>query len=564
MNILNMQIVEKPLFLKLIFCLIIAACQPEKDKENQVCYTFPDWDETEEIKIQQQHNNERMRFKLLQSKYSRRDFWHGLNHELSGFNHERYKDLRELILEKDIISLQHSIEKGEFTYEELTLFYLYRIRHYESDPAKATLSIISLNSRAVEEARKRDIKADGNSKKHPLYGIPVLIKDNIGTDGMPTTAGAIALAENHAKDAFIIKRLKEHGAIILGKTNLSEWAYFFCEGCPLGYSAVGGQTLNPYGRKIIESGGSSSGSGVAVAMNYAAVAIGTETSGSILSPSSLNSVVGLKPTVGVLSRTGIVPISGTLDTPGPMAKNVSDAAILFSAMIGYDDEDPASRPFDLQVDFYRQISSSNLTGKRIGVLQSLLDEDTLYHKTVKTLEEAGASIIPAEPPAASLTGFLNLLITDMKKDLPNYLETQASQNVRFRSIEDILAFNNENIELRAPYGQKWFESIALDSTDADALEKLISILNTEARNYFETPMKKHNLDAFLSVNNSHAAYAAVAFYPCLTLPMGFRSDGSPANITFISEPVKEKSLFELAGALEKIRGMRKPPAAYAF
>ena len=160
---------------------------------------------------------------------------------------------------------------------------------------------------------------------------------------MPTTAGAIALSKNeNTEDAYIIKRLKEEGAIILGKSNLSEWAYYFCGTCPLGYSATGGQTLNPYGRTIFESGGSSSGSGVAVAANYAVAAVGTETSGSIISPSSQNSVVGLKPTVGLLSRTGIIPISSTLDTPGPMTKNVTDSFILFNSMLGYDASDPKS------------------------------------------------------------------------------------------------------------------------------------------------------------------------------------------------------------------------------
>ncbi|MCC5932551.1 MAG: amidase [Cyclobacteriaceae bacterium] len=564
MNTLIIQIVNKSISFHIILWFVVFACQSPRNEEDQVYYEFPAWDETEEIQLQQQHTNERMRFKLLQSKYQQRDFWNHLNKELNGFNPDKYEVLRELILEKDIPDIQNSIEKGKLTYEELTLFYLYRIRHYESDPSKATLSIISLNSKAVEEARKRDKEAAKINNKHPLYGMPVLVKDNIGTDAMPTTAGAIALADNYAKDAFIISRLKEHGAIILGKTNLSEWAYFFCDGCPLGYSAVGGQTLNPYGRKVFESGGSSSGSGVAVALNYATAAIGTETSGSILSPSSLNSVVGLKPTVGMLSRIGIVPISGTLDTPGPMAKNVSDAAILFSAMMGYDDEDPASRQFDLEVDFYNQLSSSTLGNKRIGVLQSLLDADTLYNNTVKIMHEAGASVIVIEPPLAPLDGFLNLLITEMKNDLPIYLESQASENITFKNIDDIRAFNNEDIELRAPYGQKWFESMVADSTDSETLEKLKSKLSAEAIKYFETPMLKDKLDAFLSVNNMHAAYAAVAFYPCLTLPMGFRSDGSPANVTFISPSGKEKTLFELAWALEKIQTKRKPPAGFLY
>ncbi len=172
--------------------------------------------------------------------------------------------------------------------------------------------------------------------------MPILLKDNIGAAGMITTAGSVALADNNAGDAFITKRLKEENAIILGKANLSEWAYFLCTGCPVGYSAVGGQTINPYGRLQFESGGSSSGSGVSVAANYAVAAIGSETSGSILSPSSQNNLVGLKPTIGLLSRSGIVPISSHLDTPGPMTKNVVDNAIVLQALTGKDAADSYS------------------------------------------------------------------------------------------------------------------------------------------------------------------------------------------------------------------------------
>ncbi len=198
-------------------------------------------------------------------------------------------------------------------------------------------SIIAINPDAVSEARKRDKnRSDGD---HPIYGMPVLLKDNIGMQGLPVTAGAAALANNMAADAFITERIKEKGGIILGKTNLSEWANYLSSACPNGYSAVGGQSLNPYGRRKLDTGGSSSGSGTAMAANYAAAAVGTETSGSILSPSSANSLVGLKPTVGLLSRAGIVPLSGTLDTPGPMTRTMTDNAILLSALSGEDSTD---------------------------------------------------------------------------------------------------------------------------------------------------------------------------------------------------------------------------------
>ncbi|HSJ11407.1 MAG TPA: amidase family protein, partial [Gillisia sp.] len=199
------------------------------------------------------------------------------------------------------------------------------------------------------------------------------------------------------EDAFIVQRLKENGALILGKANLSEWAYFFCGDCPSGYSAVGGQTLNPYGRKILDTGGSSSGSAVAIAANFAPAAVGSETSGSILSPSSQNSVVGLKPTVGVLSRGGIVPISSTLDTPGPITKFVIDNAILLSAMTGRDAEDPASvANKNITTDFYSSITEKSLKGVRLGALKTLM-EDSLYVAAVNDLRLAGAEVVVFEP-----------------------------------------------------------------------------------------------------------------------------------------------------------------------
>ena len=235
---------------------------------------------------------------------------------------------------------------------------------------------------------------------------------------MPTTAGSVALIENNAEDAYVVKKLKENGAIILGKTNLSEWAYYFCNGCPLGYSAIGGQTLNPYGRKKFESGGSSSGSGVAITSNFSSVALGSETSGSILSPSSLNSIVGLKPTIGLVSRTGIVPISSTLDTSGPMTKNVIDNIIVFNAIMGYDKDDNFSvnkNKIELET-----ILNSTLKNKRFGVFKNLLDEP-LYAKAIEKIKKEGGLIFEFTPPEINYTGFRKILDVDMKNDLPKYL-----------------------------------------------------------------------------------------------------------------------------------------------
>ncbi|MGK0414542.1 MAG: amidase [Polaribacter sp.] len=301
-----------------------------------------------------------------------------------------------------------------------------------------------------------------------MFGMPILLKDNINTKEMPTTAGAVALQRNFTKsDAFIVEKLKENGALILGKVNLSEWAYFFCSGCPVGYSAIGGQTLNPYGRAVFETGGSSSGSGAAVAANFAVAAVGTETSGSITSPSSQNSVVGLKPTIGVFSRTGIVPISSTLDTPGPMTKNVIDNAIFMNAMLGFDKDDKASK--EIETDYLQNGFRNNFEGKKLGVLKTLLS-DSIYALTVDQLKKAGAEILEITPPKISFDGFLTLLNIDMKYDLPTYLKNHADKSIFVKNVTDVVEFNKKDSLLRAPYGQQLFEGILKDSTSLEGLE----------------------------------------------------------------------------------------------
>jgi amidase len=395
---------KKTIFLLLLIVTAIG-CQMNTEKQPNVI--FKKYDETDALAKQQNHENNRMQFKLFQSKYiDMNAIFMPFEKELSYFSEADYTALKPLILEQDIPSLQKSIQEGKLTYEKLTLFYLYRIRKFESDSTLSLNAIISLNPKVLEEAKAKDQNQKGVAETS-LYGMPILLKDNINTRNMPTTAGALALVDNTiTKDGFIVERLKQNGALILGKVNLSEWAYFFCSGCPLGYSAVGGQTLNPYGRGAFETGGSSAGSGVAVAANYAVAAVGTETSGSITSPSSLNSVVGLKPTIGVLSRTGIVPISSTLDTPGPMTKNTIDNAIFMNAMRGFDSSDASSQQLD--ADYFKNGFQPGLKGRRLGVIKSLLT-DSIYAATVEKLRKAEAVLIEITPPQTALNGFFNLI-----------------------------------------------------------------------------------------------------------------------------------------------------------
>jgi amidase len=520
---------------------------------------FKKYNETTELAAQQTHENNRMKFKLIQSKQlDMNDVFKPFKDDLSYFSEENYQDLKPLILEKDIPSLQKSIKSGSLTYEKLTLFYLYRIRKFESDSTKSLNAIIALNADVLKEAREKD-KNTKNISEFSIYGMPILLKDNIDTKEMPTTAGAIALKRNFTKtDAFIVEKLKENGALILGKVNLSEWAYFFCSGCPLGYSAIGGQTLNPYGRKVFETGGSSAGSGVAVAANYAVAAIGTETSGSITSPSSLNSVVGLKPTIGVLSRTGIVPISSTLDTPGPMTKNVIDNAILLNAIKGFDEKDNASKK--ISGDYLQNRFTANFIGKKVGVLKSLLS-DSIYANTIKELKKAGAVIIEITPPEINFDGFITLLNIDMKHDLPKYLKNNADRSLDIKNVKDVINFNKRDSLLRAPYGQQLFEGIVKDTTTLQQLEIVKQHLNSEGKKYLQA-LEAENLDAILSINNYHSGIAAVAKYPTLTVPMGYKESGEPISLTFIGLPFSEKKLLEIGYAFEQLTKVRKIPKNY--
>ncbi len=547
----------KNLISVVVLIILVIAC---KQKEEPVIFTK--YDETSEIAAQQNHEINRMKFKLIQSKFlDMNAIFKPFEEDLAYFSEDDYQNLIPFILEKDIPTIQEYVNNRILSYEKIVLFYLYRIRKYESNHNLSLNSIIALNPNILYEAKERDKNRKGDFK-NSLYGLPILLKDNINTIGMPTTAGAYVLAENiKTDDAFIVKKLKESGALILGKANLSEWAYYFCSGCPVGYSAIGGQTLNPYGRKVFETGGSSSGSGVTVAANFAIAAVGTETSGSILSPSSQNSVVGLKPTIGLLSRTGIVPISSTLDTPGPMTKNVIDNAIFLSAMLGEDAEDSATKGNNKQTNFLDSLTTSTLKGKRFGVIKELLT-DSIYKNTIQIIKRAGAEVIEFEQPQIRLNGFLTLLNIDMKHDLPYYLKNYADTTIQISSVDAIVKLNLQDSIKRAPYGQQLFEGIVQDTTSKEAFNLIKQNLHSKGVEFLNTPIEAYNLDAVLSINNYHAGFAAVAKYPCLTVPMGYKKSGEPISFKFFAKPYQEQKLLQLGFAFEKLTKARKLPVNY--
>lgn len=569
-----LQISRRPLSAGLASLALLAFCactggEPSgkgPDASGKEGRIWEPYNDSAELAANADHPIARMRYKLIRSRISDKNEVFGpLYAEVLRMSPETYASLRPLILEQPIPVIQQHIREGRLSYEQLTRFFLYRIYKYELDNATTLNTVLALNPEALRQARICDevLRTLPEERRHPIFGMPILLKDNIGAEGMPTTAGAAALVRHRPGDAFITARLRQNGAIVLGKVNLSEWAYYFCEGCPVGYSAVGGQTLNPYGRRVFETGGSSSGSGTAVAAGYAVGAVGTETSGSILSPSGQNSVVGLKPTVGLLSRSGIVPISSTLDTPGPMAGSTIDAAVLLDAMKGTDMNDPKAGKYYLEGTGYLPRPYS-FAGKRLGVFADLLEMDSLYAGAVQQLREAGAEIVPFVPPDEELQGFSTLLNFDMQRDLPAYFSTavRPADSIQVRSAEEVVAFNLADSALRAPYGQARLLGVVHDRTGPDSLEAIKRELRQAGRRFFNTPWQANGLEAVLSVNNRHASYAAVAEYPALAVPMGYRETGEPAGLTFIGKPFQEEKLLDMGHAFEQLLPARQTPQAY--
>ena len=554
----------KQLFCFILVVFVIFSCKKEEKSIIVTEEAVPQWkpyDENKDLEKTKTLEQSRMHLKLINSKVKdKNDIWESLNTQMAGFTDNDYQSLKPFILDKSIPELQKAIKKGDLSYEKLVKFYIYRIRKFETDNVLSLNAVLSLNPQVINEAKRLDKMDKSTIDMHSIYGMPILLKDNIDVKGMVTTAGAVALKDNKVDvDAFITERLKHQNALILGKTNLSEWAYFLCAGCPVGYSAIGGQTMNPYGRLVFESGGSSSGSGAAVAANFCVAAIGTETSGSILSPSSQNSLVGLKPTVGVLSRSGIVPISSYLDTPGPMTKNVIDNAIVLDAMLGKDQKDKSS--VSVNYSAIEALKSPNFEGKKFGIFKEFVD-DSLYNQAISEIRKSGGLVFEIEPDQVALPGFLTLLSADMKTDLKVYLNNTDSNKVSVKSVEDIVNFNSKDSLKRIPYGQQLFEGIVQDGTSFEELTDIKKQLEISGRRYFDSFFDKYGLDAILSINNYHAGYAAVAKYPALTVPMGYTASGEPKGLTFISKQFTEDKLLYYGKAFEDLTGYRIAPQDY--
>ena len=536
----------------LSFFILILSCSDTS------IIVWENYDESIEIKENSNHEISRMRYKRLQSlTKDRNEIFKPFHDFLKSYDVSYHNSIKDLIINQDITSIQSHIKKGKFNYEDLVKFYLYRIYKFEMDKDLYLNSIISLNPEIINEAKELD---RNNNPDNLLYGIPILVKDNINVKGMVTSAGASVFKDNLIDaNSIVIKNLKINNALILGKLNMSEWAYYFCRPCPVGYSSLGGQTLNPYGRKVFESGGSSSGSGVSIAANFAAASIGSETSGSILSPSSKNSLVGLKPTIGSISRSGIVPISSFFDTSGPMTTNVYDNAILYNSMIGFDDKDELSYNADkIDLEEMKSFDPRNIV---VGISSNVL-KDSLITIALNDLEITGISNAIYNPENYSLPSFRSILTSDMKRDLPKYISDYANKDIQFYNVTDIVEFNNKDTLTHAPYGQYIFNEIKEDKVSDSELEQMKIKTKSQATNYLNKIMSINDFDIFISVDNSMAGIAAAAHFPALTIPMGYRSDGQPSNITFIAKSKNEQLLYNIAYRYEKQSKRRVAPKKY--
>ena len=537
------------IIIRLVLILFFVSCESGLEK-------WKSYNQSAEISKNSSNENKKLQYKRIQSISSdKNDLIAGYEKEIKKFIETKYDNLTYKILEKSIPEIQQSIINEDYSYYDLTLFYISRIYLIEFNENTYLNSLISINKNALDEAKLRD--KEGNTDIHSIFGIPILLKDNIGFEGLATTAGAHSLQNNYTRDAFIVEGLKEKGAIILGKTNLSEWANYFCSGCPNGYTALGGQTLNPYGRMTIDTGGSSSGSGVATTSNLSSVSLGSETSGSILSPSSANSLVGMKPTIGNVSRSGIIPISSTLDTAGPMTKYIIDNIIVYNAINEFDSQDTYSKQNeDIQIQNVINFKPSKI---KLGYYSSFYKNDDAYKNAIDFLRQKQIELIEIDAPKVNMTGFAKILDEDMRNDLKDYFLKYGNDDLSVNDIKSIIDYNNLDSIERSPYGQSIFKKIIRDTMPKDDFLKLKLRLMAEGNKFYDIPIDKHKLDAVLSINNYHAGYAAAAHNPALTVPMGLRENNEPAGLTFISKSNSEQTLYELGHYFESNFSGRVPP-----
>ncbi len=467
---------------------------------------------------------------------------------LDGGTLERLQALTE---RATIPELQAELQAGRLTSEQLTLFYLWRIRRY-NDRLRAYLE---LNPEALEEARRLDQERRQGKVRGLLHGIPISLKDNISTAApMHTTAGAAVMAQHVAdRDAFIVQRLRAAGAVILGKNNLSEWANFMTSQSVNGYSTLGGHTRNPYGP--FDVGGSSSGTASAVAANLTVAGIGSETSGSLIYPAAQNSLYTLKPTLGLVSRDHIIPITAAQDTAGPMSKHATDLAVLMSVLTGHDPGDAQTQV--AQGFTFPAVPPSPPATFRVGWVQHTQrsGDQKALEQAARALHGLGAEVINVPFPESSIE-MMPVLHAGMRRDLAHYLQATKAT---IRGLEDVIEHNRQHPEAMR-YGQDLLEvslSHPLSETEYEALvaknrqqgsEKLLELMQT------------HRLDLLLAISNSLSLLTSTSGFPVVNFPAGYRESGEPVGVSLVGRPLQDPLLVGLAQAVGQQLNLRKPPA----
>jgi amidase len=483
------------------------------------------------------------------------------------------------IVEKDIAALQADMAAGRIDAAGLVAAYEDRIRTVDAQ----LHSVIALNPDAMAEAHALDAERKAGHVRGPLHGIPILVKDNIETlDPMPTTAGSLALANNVThRDAPVVARLRAAGAIILGKTNLSEWANIRSTRSISGWSAIGGWTRNP---NVLDRStcGSSAGSGAAVAASLAAAALGTETNGSLVCPGSFNGIVSLKPTVGLVSRTHIVPISHTQDTAGPMTRSVADAALLLTAMAGSDPNDPVTSGADARRADYAALGGASLRGKRLGVIVPPADQlnpavAALLEHAFSILRSQGAILVPVNDfvrPLGASDEETTVLKYELKHDMAAYLQSLPGTGPK--SLGDLITFNAATPREMALFDQDYFEmSEAMGDLSEPAYIQAHDDLLATTRALLDRVLAQYHLDALIRATNdpsfrvdvvhtdndgpSASFLPATSGYPHLTVPMGY-VDALPVGLSFIGPAWSDAQLLGLGAAFERAANARRPPS----
>ncbi|MCR8842392.1 amidase family protein [Paenibacillus sp. SC116] len=473
--------------------------------------------------------------------------------------------------EATILELQNAMNRGEITSRELVMYYMYRIAIYDQDGPMIN-AVMEINPDAIFIAEGLDRERKQTGARGPLHGVPVLLKGNIETnDKMNTCAGALALQHHvSSNDAFLVQQLRQAGAIILGKANLTEWANGMSSTMWAGYSSVGGQTQNPYGDHF--PGGSSTGSAASVAANFTTVSVGTETSASILSPAVNQAIFGIKPTVGLISRSGVIPWSYSQDTAGPMARNVTDAAIVLSILVGKDEQDPATwkqeRP---NLDYTAFLDKEGLRNTTIGVFRNAASnhfrdsgeyDEQLFNDVVSALQTCGATIIEnVEIPTFHNEWTYNKMQCEFKHAMENYLQSLPA-HLPVHTLDELIEWNEQHVDQALKYGQdklKFRSQIIHPLKNPKYLLESINDLYDSQNRGIDYALQKYRLDAILFPAYVGADISAKAGYPSIAVPAGFQANGRPFGVTFAGTAFSEPTLIRIAYAFEQATKHRKMP-----